>query len=140
MGNSQGSVSTWLLRSVAIGTLAIGLAACGEMPDKGAVITPATDASPSSSESPELTHRAEAKIVDGKLEPNLFADKSGTAFELVVTGDGKEHILAIDQLVDGETIAASGATTIGFTIDGQPGKMDITLDGESAGTFEVQAP
>lgn len=140
MGRSQGTATTWLLRSAAIAALAVGLAACGEMPDKGTVVTPSSDAAPSSGETTELTHRAEASIVDGKLEPNLFADKSGTAFELVVTGDGKEHTLAIDQLVDGETVAASGATTIGFTIDGEPGKLDITLDGASAGTFEVQAP
>jgi hypothetical protein len=42
--------------------------------------------------------------------------------------------------VDGKKIAPSGVTYVTFTIEGEPGTLDITLDGASAGTFERQAP
>ena len=56
-----------------------------------------------------------------------------------MTGDGTEHTLAIEELVDGETIAAEGETVISFTIEGEPGTLAITLDGNEAGTFERQS-
>jgi hypothetical protein len=74
------------------------------------------------------------------LDPAELGDKIGTAVILNVTGDGKEHTLGIDELVDGETIAAEGETEVDFTVEGEPGKLDITLDGQPAGTFERMAP
>jgi hypothetical protein len=123
----------------AVGLIALGLAACGQVPDTGTQITPPVPGSPGAGEIPDQTFRAGATIANGKLNPDHFAGQIGTAFELAVTGDGKEHTLAIDELVDGKKIAASGVTKIDFTIEGEPGTLDITLDGNSAGTFERQA-
>jgi hypothetical protein len=131
---------------MAIPLLALGLAACGPMPD--AQPEPAVDtgtevrppASPDAGEVPDLTDRATATIVDGALEPNRFGGSIGTAFELVITGDGEEHTLAIEELVVDFPIAAEGETTIGFTIEGEPGILPITLDGNPAGEFERLSP
>jgi hypothetical protein len=56
----------------------------------------------------------------------------------VIEGDGTEHTLVIEGMVDETTIAPKGETTIAFTIDGEPGTFDILLDGEVAGTFDRQ--
>jgi hypothetical protein len=128
-----------LARGAAVALLALGLAACGETVDTGTVVTPPVPLSPQAGEIPEEIHSATATIVNGQLDPNSFAGQIGTAFELVVTGDGTEHTLAIDELVDGSTIAASGETSVAFTIEGEPGELEITLDGNPAGTFERQA-
>lgn len=138
MGTSSGNVRNWTARGVVVGLLALGLAGCGDMPDEGKVVNPTTEAPAGSGETTDTTHQATAKIVNGKLDPATFGDKIGSAFELTITGDGKEHTLAIDELVDGETIAAEGATTVAFTIEGEPGSLQITLDGQPAGTFEKQ--
>ena len=134
-----GTVINWGARGAVVGLLALGLAGCGDTPDQGTVITPATDAPADSGETTAEVHQATANIADGKLDPASFAGTIGNAFELTVTGDGEEHTLAIGELVDGETIAAEGDTTVGFTIEGEPGTVDITLDGNPAGTFEAQA-
>lgn len=133
-----------LVRGTAVLFLALGLAACGAMPepaaptlDTGEEIRPAT--SPDAGEVPELTNQATATIVDGRLEPDLFAGEIGTAFQLVITGDGTEHTLAIEELVDDYPVAAEGETAVGFTIDGEPGTLPITLDGNPAGEFERQS-
>jgi hypothetical protein len=132
-------------RAAVVLLVALSLAACGPMPepaaptaDTGEPIRPA--ASPDAGEVPELTNQATATIVDGRLEPNVFAGPIGTAFQLMVTGDGTEHTLAIEELVDDFPIAAEGETAIGFTIVGEPGILQITLDGEPAGEFERQSP
>ncbi|MFT4038488.1 MAG: hypothetical protein QM692_09935 [Thermomicrobiales bacterium] len=138
MGTSFGNVRNWTARGVVVGLLALGLTGCGDMPDEGKVVNPTTEAPAGSGETTDTTHQATAKIVNGKLDPATFGDKIGSAFELTVTGDGKEHTLAIAELVDGETIAAEGTTTVGFTIEGEPGSLEITLDGQPAGTFEKQ--
>ena len=138
VGTPFGHMINWGARGAVVGLLALGLAGCGDMPDEGTVVQPTTEAPAGSGETTDTVHQATASIVDGKLEPATFGDKIGTAFELTVTGDGTEHTLAIDGLVDGETIAADGDTTVGFTIEGEPGALDITLDGEPAGTFEKQ--
>jgi hypothetical protein len=90
-------------------------------------------------EIPEETFSANATIADGKLDPDRFAGQIGTAFELVIVGDGTEHTLAIEELVDDTTVAAEGETSVAFTIEGDPGELDITLDGQPAGTFERQS-
>jgi len=56
----------------------------------------------------------------------------------VITGDGTEHTLAIQELVDDTTIASEGETVVGFTIEGEPGSLEITLDGDVVGMFERQ--
>jgi hypothetical protein len=128
-----------VMRGVGIVLLGLGLAACGEMPDTGTEVTPPVPLSPIAGEIPEETFQADATIADGQLSPNRFAGQIGNAFELVVTGDGTEHMLAIEQLVVATPIAAQGQTTVAFTVEGEPGELEITLDGQPAGTFERQS-
>ena len=85
-----------------MGLLVLGLAACGDMPEQGTVVEPTTEAAPDSGETTETTHEISVTIVDGKLDPAELGDQIGTAVILNVTGDGTEHTLAIDGLVDGE--------------------------------------
>jgi hypothetical protein len=56
-----------------------------------------------------------------------------------VQGDGSEHTLEIEELVAPTKIAAEGQTTIDFTVVGDPGELDILLNGKSVGIFERQA-
>jgi hypothetical protein len=136
---AQGLGRFAIARGASLALVLIGLAACGEVPEAGVEVTPPVPLSPAAGEIPEETFAATATISDGGLEPDRFTGQIGTAFELIVTGDGSEHTLAIEQLVDGETIAAEGETSVAFTIEGEPGMLDITLDGEPVGTFERQA-
>ena len=140
MGTSFEKLTKWGTRGAVMGILVLGLAACGDMPDQGTVVEPTTEAPAGSGETTDTTHEISVKIVDGKLDPADLEDKIGTAVILNVTGDGTERTLAIDELVDGETIAAEGETEVGFTVDGEPGTLEITLDGQPAGTFERMAP
>lgn len=140
VGTSFEKLTKWGARGAVMGILVLGLAACGDMPDQGTVVEPTTEAPAGSGEATDTTHEIPVKIVDGKLDPADLGDKIGTAVILKVTGDGTERTLAIDELVDGETIAADGETEVDFTVEGEPGKMDITLDGKPAGTFERLAP
>lgn len=94
--------------------------------------------SPTAGEIPEDTFQATATITDEGLDPDRFAAEVGTAFRLVVEGNGTEHTLEIQELVAPTTIAAEGQTTIDFTVVGDSGELDILLDGETAGTFERQ--
>lgn len=129
-----------LARGATVALFAIGLVACGETVDTGTQVTPPPPLSPQAGEIPDEVFRATATIVEGnQLDPASFGGQIGTAFELAVTGDGEEHTLAIDELVDGETIAPTGETKVSFTIEGEPGELEITLDGVPAGTFERQA-
>ena len=125
-----------LYRAVAVAALAAGLAACGDLPETGTEVTPPVPLSPAAGEIPEDTFMATATITEDGLDPNRFAGRIGTAFELVIEGDGTEHILLIEEMVGETTIAPEGSTSIAFTIEGEPGISDIFLDGEMAGTFE----
>jgi hypothetical protein len=136
---SFGKLTQWGTRGAVVGLMVLGLSACGDTPDQGTVVQPTTEASPNSGETTDTTHEITVTIVDGKLDPAEIGDSVGTAVVLNVTGDGEEHTLAIEGLVDGETIAADGQTEVDFTVEGEPGSLDITLDGESAGTFVVEA-
>ncbi len=127
-----------LFRAAGIAVLVVGLAACGDVPETGTEVTPPVPLSPTAGEIPEDTFQATATITEDGLDPNQFAGQIGTAFELVIEGDGTEHTLVIEGMVDETTIAAEGDTSIGFTIDGEPGTFDILLDGEVAGTFDRQ--
>jgi hypothetical protein len=129
-------------RGAVVAFVALGLVACGETAapvDPGTEITPPVPLSPTAGEIPEDTFQATATITDEGLEPDQFAGQVGTAFQLVVEGDGTEHTLEIQELVAPTTIAAEGQTTIDFTVVGDPGELNILLDGESVGTFERQA-
>ena len=129
-------------RGAAVVLIALGLVACGETvapTDPGEEITPPVPFSPTAGEIPEDTFQATATIVDGGLDPDRFSGEVGTAFQLVVEGDGTEHTLEIQELVAETTIAAEGRTTIDFTVVGDPGELDILLDGEPVGTFERQS-
>jgi hypothetical protein len=118
------------------------LVACGESAspvDPGTAITPPVPLSPTAGEIPEETFQATATISGEGLDPDRFAGVSGTAFQLAVAGDGKEHTLEIQELVAPTKIAPEGQTTIDFTVVGDPGELNILLDGKSVGTFERQA-
>jgi predicted secreted protein len=129
-------------RGAAIALIALGLVACGETAapvDSGTQITPPVPLSPTAGEIPEETFQATATITDEGLDPDQFSAVSGTAFQLVVQGDGKEHTFEIQELVAPRQIAPQGQTTIDFTVVGDPAELDILLDGKSVGTFERQA-
>jgi hypothetical protein len=129
-------------RGAAVVLIALGLVACGETvapTDPGEEITPPVPFSPTAGEIPEDTFQATATITDGSLDPDRFAGEVGTAFQLVVEGDGTEHTLEIQELVAPTTIAPEGQTTIDFTVIGDSGELDILLDGETVGTFERQS-
>ncbi len=128
-----------LYRAAAIVAIALGLVACGDVPDTGTEVTPPVPLSPTAGEIPEQTFLATAAISEGSLDPDRFAGQIGTAFELEIEGDGTEHTLMIDQMVAEMAIAAEGTTTVAFTIVGEPGLADILLDGEVAGAFERQS-
>ena len=130
-------------RGAVVVVIALGLAACGETAapiDPGTQITPPVPFSPTAGEIPEETFQATATVTNGGLNPNQFAAVTGTAFQLVINGDGKEHTFEIQELVAPTSIAPEGQTTIDFTVDGEPGELNILLDGKSVGTFERQAP
>src|ERR687895_385569 len=129
-------------RRAAVALVVLGLAACGETAaptDPGEEITPPVPFSPTAGEIPEDTFQATARITEEGLDPDRFTGEVGTAFRLVVEGDGTEHTLEIQELVAPTTIAPEGQTTIDFTIVGDSGELDILLDGESVGTFERQS-
>ena len=129
-------------RGATIALIALGLVACGETAapvDSGTQITPPVPLSPTAGEIPEETFQATAAITDEGLDPDQFSAVSGTAFQLVVQGNGKEHTLEIRELVAPRKIAAEGQTTIDFTVVGDPAELDILLDGNSVGTFDRQA-
>lgn len=129
-------------RGAAIVLIALGLVACGETAspvDPGTAITPPVPLSPTAGEIPEETFQATATITGGSLDPDQFSAVAGTAFQLVVQGDGKEHTFEIKELVAPRKIAPQGQTTIDFTVVGEPAELDILLDGKSVGTFERQA-
>src|SRR5688572_11310875 len=129
-------------RGAAVVLIALSLVACGETAapaDPGTEITPPVPFSPTAGEIPEETFQATATITDEGLDPDQFAGVTGTAFQLVVEGDGSEHTLEIQELVAETPIAPEGQTTIDFTVVGDPGELDILLDGKTVGTFERQA-
>ena len=139
---ARGRAAWTFSRGAAIALIAVGLVACGETAapvDPGEEITPPVPLSPTAGEIPEETFQATATITDEGLDPDQFSAVSGTAFQLVVTGNGTEHTLEIEELVAETPIAAEGETAIDFTVTGEPGTLDILLDGKAVGTFERQA-
>jgi hypothetical protein len=129
-------------RGAVVVFIALGLVACGESvtpTDSGEEITPPVPLSPTAGEIPEDTFQATATITDDGLEPDRFSAEVGTAFRLVVEGDGREHTLEIQELVAPKTIAAEGQTPIDFTVIGDSGELNILLDGKTVGTFERQS-
>src|SRR5215218_3746005 len=134
---------TWTFsRGAVVALLALGLVACGESAssvDPGTAITPPVPLSPTAGEIPEETFQATATITDEGLDPDQFSAVSGTAFQLVIKGNGAEHTLEIEELVAQTPIAAEGDTAIDFTVTGDPSTLDILLDGKAVGTFERQS-
>ena len=135
---------TWFKKSslqcaAVVAVSALVLAGCGDLPVTGTEVTPPVPLSPTAGEIPEETFQATAAITEDGLDPNRFAGRIGTAFELVIEGDGAEHTLIIGEMVAETPIAAEGSTTVAFTIVGEPGISDIMLDGEVAGQFDRQA-
>ncbi|MBW3631915.1 MAG: hypothetical protein KY456_02685 [Chloroflexi bacterium] len=139
MAKSRRREGLGFIRSAAIVLVALGLTACGESIEPATQITPPVPFTPTAGEIPEDTFQATATITDEGLEPDRFAGQVGTAFRLIVEGDGAEHTLVIEELVAETPIAAEGQTIIDFTVVGDPGLLDILLDGEVAGTFERQS-
>lgn len=92
---------------------------------------------------PELraidTEGTEVSIRDGKLDPERLEGNPGEPFVMTITGDGTEHTLVIENVVDGQAIAAEGQTNVQFTVPEQPGEFAITLDGNEAGTFAAMS-
>lgn len=134
---------TWFEKSslqcaAVVAVSALVLTGCGDLPVTGTEVTPPVPLSPTAGEIPEETFQATAAITEDGLDPDRFAGRIGTAFELVIEGDGAEHTLLIEEMVAETTIAAEGSTTVAFTIVGEPGISDIVLDGEVAGQFERQ--
>jgi hypothetical protein len=129
-------------RGAAVALIALGLVACGETAapvDSGTQITPPVPFSPTAGEIPEETFQAKATITDKGLDPDQFSAVSGTAFQLVIKGDGAKHTLEIQELVAPRPIAPEGETAIDFTVTGDPGTLDILLDGKAVATFARQA-
>lgn len=149
-----------LLRGVALATLiAVTLTACGDEEQSGEPTVPAgveqasTEASeidtglspealenPSEAELPMDVETIAVTIEDGKFNPDRISGFIDSEYVLQVTGDGTEYTLEIPNLVAGETIAADGVTEIEMSISAEPSDLEITLNGEPAGTFEVQDP
>ena len=134
----MGLALNWPRRAAAVAICALALAGCGDVPDTGTEVTPPVPLSPAAGEIPEDTFQAKAAITEDGLDPDRFAGQIGTAFELVLEGDGTEHTLLIQEMVAETPIAAEGSTTVAFTIEGEPGISDIQLDGEVVGQFERQ--
>jgi hypothetical protein len=85
---------------------------------------------------------AEGTIVslqDGQLEPNRLEGTPGESFVLIINGDGTEHTIEIEGLVQEERIAAEGQTRVEFTVAEEPGEYPILIDGEEAGIFASQS-
>src|SRR5215208_8310897 len=139
---ARGRAAWTFSRGAAIAIVALGLVACGETAapvDPGSQITPPVPFSPTAGEIPEETFQATATITEEGLDPDQFSGVSGTAFQLVIKGDGTKHTLEIEELVAATTIPPEGETPIDFTITGEPGTLDILLDGKAVGTFDRQA-
>jgi hypothetical protein len=136
---ARSDAGRWVVRGAVIGFLALGAVGCGQAADTGTEVIPPAPLSPTTGEFPEETNQATATIANGSLQPDRYAGQIGTAFRLIITGDGTQHTLQIQDLVDETTIAATGDTSVAFTIAGEPGDSEITLDGKRAGTFERQA-
>jgi hypothetical protein len=147
-----------LLRGVALaGLIAVTLAACGDEEQAGEPTVPAgvqeasTEVSeideglspealedPAGADVPQDVETIAVTIEDGKFNPDRISGFVDSEYVLQVTGDGTEHTLEIPNIVAGETIAADGVTEVDMSISAEPSDIEITLDGEPAGTFEVQ--
>lgn len=150
-----------LLRGVTLaGLIMVTLAACGdeaqqdteptvpagveqaatEVSEMGVGLSPEAIEDPAAAEVPQDIETIAVTIEDGKFNPDRISGFVDSEYVLMVTGDGTEHTLSIPNLVADETIAAEGVTEIAMSISAEPSDLEITLDGEPAGTFEVQDP
>jgi hypothetical protein len=148
-----------LLRGVALaGLISVTLAACGEeeateptipagveevsteVSEMGVGLSPEAREDPAGADVPQDIETIAVTIEDGKFNPDRISGFVDSEYVLLVTGDGTEHTLEIPNIVAGETIAADGVTEVAMSISAEPSDIEITLDGEPAGTFEVQDP
>ena len=150
-----------LLRGVALaGLIMVTLAACGdeeeqateptlpagveqastEVAEMGVGLSPEALEDPAGADVPQDIETIAVTIEDGKFNPDRISGFVDSEYVLLITGDGTEHTLSIPDLVDDETIAAEGVTEVALSISAEPSDLEITLDGEPAGTFEVQSP
>jgi hypothetical protein len=81
----------------------------------------------------------EVSIENGRLNPDRLEGNPGDPFVLSINGDGTEYELVIENVVNGETIAAEGQTNVEFTVPEEPGEFAITLNGNEAGTFAAMS-
>jgi len=98
---------------------------------------------------PEGTAAVENRVIEaegtvvslqnGQLDPDRLEGTPGESFVLIVNGDGTEHTLEIQGLVESQTIAAEGQTRVEFTVAEEPGEYPILIDGEQAGLFASQS-
>ena len=139
MGRSLTTTSALFSRGAALALLVLGLVACGVTPESTTEVTPPVPLSPVAGEIPEERAQASASITEDGIDPDRFAGQIGTGFTLTLTGDGEEHTLVIQDLVAETPIAADGETAVTFTVAGDPGVSDITLDGDVVGAFERQS-
>jgi len=82
---------------------------------------------------------ARVAIREGKLDPGQVEAQVGFPFVLTVEGDGQPHSLVIQDLVAETQINAQGETQVQLNVpEDSEGDKAILLDGEEAGTLEVQ--
>lgn len=105
--------------------------------DIGMVATPA--ATPGLENTVIEAEGTVVSLQDGQLEPNRLTGTPGDSFVMIINGDGTEHTLEIEGLVDSQTIAAEGQTQVQFTVAEQTGEFPILIDGEEAGLFASQS-
>jgi hypothetical protein len=149
-----------LLRGVALaGLIAVTLAACGGEEQSGEPTVPAgvdqasTEVTqideglspealedPAGADVPQDVETIAVTIEDGKFNPDRISGFVDSEYVLEVTGDGTEYTLEIPNIVAGKTISADGVTEVDMSISAEPADLEITLNGEPAGTFEVQDP
>ncbi len=154
MGMGRGMLVGWLRGFALALLLGAALVACGgddddtsdnmdtrpEPTEMGAILaaSPAIG-TPARSGLTQDLESDRAAIRDGNLDPDRFQAQVGLPFVLTIEGDGQPHTLVIQDLVAETQIAAEGETQVQLNVpEGSEGDKPILLDGEEAGTLEVQ--
>lgn len=118
-GNTGGNIASPVNKALSVASPQPGSVARGNLPQDGDTET--------------------VTIKNGKLDPDNVESQAGLPFVLLVEGDGTEHTLEIEGIVNSQQIAANGSTEVSFAVPQQDtGTARILLDGQEAGTFSVQ--